>query len=483
MVNWGCTKLDTTTLGSDLIPAVDNVNTFADTFSINTTQGIFNDTFKITSASNNLLGTINGDELFGNSTAHMFFQVKPSFYPYYFASAGDTILPGVDSVVLCLNYVGFWGDSITPQTLKVFKINDKPFADSPYNYRYISYQPTIAGEIGSATFDIRKLAKDTIRLRNDSVTKQIRIKLDASYANELFGSDTAAASATNYFRSDSLYRNKFNGLAVQAQAGGNALMYISLSDARTRLEVHYRCKRKTTGKLDTTVSYINVNTNTFGTTLPSATCNYIHRDYSPSVTSPSFNNLYLVTGPGTYANLTIPALDTLSNKIVHRAEIYFEQDPDAAGGLDDSIFSAPSYMYMDLKDTGTTKWKPLYVDLNPSTFYDPDNKTAGYPYYPGTVDNSYFGGFLRSRVNEAGQRVNYYTINITRHVQRIVTKGTPNYAFRLFPAYSFIYPQYTNAQGIAYNNPLAYGRIRIKSGSYAPDPRLRMRMVIIWSKI
>ena len=35
----GCTKLDTTTLGADLV-TVDNVNTFADTLNVNATQGI-----------------------------------------------------------------------------------------------------------------------------------------------------------------------------------------------------------------------------------------------------------------------------------------------------------------------------------------------------------------------------------------------------------------------------------------------------------
>ncbi len=42
-LGWGCTKLDTTTLGGDLIPIVDNVNTFADTLDITATQGIFAD--------------------------------------------------------------------------------------------------------------------------------------------------------------------------------------------------------------------------------------------------------------------------------------------------------------------------------------------------------------------------------------------------------------------------------------------------------
>jgi len=40
-INWGCSKLDTTDIGSDLLPAVDNVNTFDTVLTINTTQWYF----------------------------------------------------------------------------------------------------------------------------------------------------------------------------------------------------------------------------------------------------------------------------------------------------------------------------------------------------------------------------------------------------------------------------------------------------------
>ncbi len=477
IVNWSCTKLDTTKLGSDLIPAVDNVYTFSDTFDIETSQGIFNDSFKIDRSVNNVLGVINGDELIGSTTANMFFQIKPGFFPFYYGNVGDTILPTLDSAFLCLSYVGFWGDSMTTQQLQVYSIDDRTFSDSAYHYHKIDYEPANLGPmIGSATVDIRKL-KDTIKTRNDSMVNQIRIRLDQSFAQNFFNGDTIP------YKSDSLYRSKFHGFAVKA-TNGNALMYISLTDTKTRMELHYRRKLKANGNLDTTSTYLYVNNNTFGSIFPSSSSNYIHKNYSSAVTSPSPNNIFLVAGPGTYANLRIPALDTLSNRIVHRAEIYFEQDPDFAGGLDDSIFSPPTYMYLDLKDTGTNKWKPLYHDLNPNIDYDPDYKIAGLSYYPGSVEFAYFGGFPRYRTNEIGQKVVYYTLNITRHVQRKVIKGnsSPNYNFRLFPAYNFSYPQIPNSSAIGYNNPLGHGRIRIKSGAY-PDRKLRMRMVVIWSKI
>ena len=74
--NFGCTKLDTTNLGSDLIPAVDNVNTFADTFAINATQHVYTDTTLVFSTADQVLGKITNDPLFGQSEGKLFFQLN-----------------------------------------------------------------------------------------------------------------------------------------------------------------------------------------------------------------------------------------------------------------------------------------------------------------------------------------------------------------------------------------------------------------------
>ena len=61
------------------------------------------------------------------------------------------------------------------------------------------------------------------------------------------------------------------------------------------------------------------------------------------------------------------------------------------------IFSAPNFLYIDLKDTGAVdKWKPVYFDLSPNYAYDPDYKCS-LPYYPtGGIDYNYFGGYRRN---------------------------------------------------------------------------------------
>lgn len=488
LISGGCTKLDTTTLGSDLIPVVDNIHTFDTTLSIITTQGYFNDSFKIFKSENNVLGYINNDLLFGQTEANLFLQPKPTFFPYFFGNAADSLIK-VDSVVLCLSFNGSWGDTTKLQTLRVFEIKDSDFGDSAFKFRTINYQPNLGTEVGSRIIDIRTLAqKVVIANGKDSVTNQIRIKLSDNYRNTLFGRDSLKISPTdnNAFRNDSLFRKKFyNGLAVKSGGDANALMYIKLADPKTRVEVHFSKKNITTGKVDTVYSSLTISTNDFSTILPSATSNYIKRTWSNNVLNPLASELYLQTGPGTFANLSIPGLSNLNNRIIHRAQISIEQIPE--NPLTDSIFSVPPYLYLDLKDTGATKWKPLYFDLNPNTAYDPDFK-SGFPYFPGSgeIDYAYFGGFARKKINAVGQSVYYYDLNVTRYVQQLVTKRTPNYEMRLFPGVRIFYPQFGTAavpvSAVSLNNPLAFGRIKIKSGSH-PDPKVKMRMRIIYSKL
>lgn len=486
IINWSCTKIDTTQIGSDLIPVVDNINTFADTLDIFSTQGVFNDTTRLTLFEDYTLGKISNDPLMGQTDARLFLQLKPPFYPYFFGIPNDTIL-GVDSVILCLNFKGFYGDSTVPLQLTVNAISDQAHGewDSLRTLRTIAYAP----QIGNSMVDqpkqifIPELAKYTvIRRGKDSVKNQIRIKLTNSFAQELFQSDTTLIGNGN-FRTDSFFRAFNNGFAVSANSG-NALMYCNLNDNQTRLEIHYRYKNG--APPDTTVTNFFFNNGSGGSSAPSrgAVANNIVRN-RPGL--PSGNQeIYLQATPGTFANLVIPELSGYTNRIVHRAELEIAIIP--TDPLYDTIFKAPNYVYLDLIDstTGPPKWKPVYYDLNPSSPYDPDFQ-SGLPYFPmgGIVDFGYYGGFLRKKTVGA-TNLNYYNINITRHIQQLVTRGIPNYQMRLFAPQSFSYPQYfTETSGgglIPYNNTICFGRARIGGGQH-PDPIYRMRMRVIYSNI
>ena len=193
----GCTKIDTTELGADLIPAVDNVHTFADTLDVIGTMGQLTDTStRLSGSENHAVGRIN-DPVFGNTTADMFLQLSPDFFPYYFGAAKDTFSNGqisgtkFDSVVFCLAYKGFYGDTMVPQNLKVYALDRHTtnFQDSSYKLDFQPDLPYTSNLLGQATVIPADLSKKLfIRHGKDSVTNQIRIKLSGSFICLLYTS-------------------------------------------------------------------------------------------------------------------------------------------------------------------------------------------------------------------------------------------------------------------------------------------------------
>jgi len=486
IIDWSCTKLDTTDLGSDLIPAVDNVNTFADTFYINATQHLYTDTTLVFNNGDQALGNITMDPMFGTTEAKLFFQLKPGTFPFAFGNA-DSIAGGLDSVVLCLAYKGFWGDSTLPQLIQVNELNDNRFRDSLGSSWYwpTTYEPTGIGPlVGTKLVDIRTLNNYTVyNNKTDSANNQIRIKLDNTFANKLFASDSIGLDrpGNHIFFNDSVFRHTFNGFSVKSAPGsGNALMYINYADTNTKLEVHYR--RKNAGKIDTIYSSLKFRTGTAADSsiYRSVYANYINRNRaSSSSENPLPGELYLQGQPGTYAELKIPQLTGYTNRIVHRAEIIVEQINEPTD-IFAKYFVPPVFLYLDLKDSSAPlKYKPLYYDLAPAVFYDPDDAT-GYNVYPASgPDFSYFGAYKRAKTGPFGESMYYYNINVTRYIQHMVISQSRNYDMRLWPAYSFKYPQYSG-QYHGYNNSIALGRIKVGNGD---NPNYRMRIRIIYSKI
>jgi Domain of unknown function (DUF4270) len=482
--SWNCTKIDTTTIGADLIPAVDNVYTFADTLEVNGTQGVLTpDTTRIGISDLHVLGTISNDPLFGKTIANIYLQIKPAFFPYYFGNAKDSIgqsyAPagtGYDSAVLCLSYKGFYGDSTKPQHLRVVELDA---AETNFKFDSIyqaNYQPSIlpVNVIGEVTVTPADLKNYTfLSNKKDSVNYQIRIPLSNAFLNRILSNYDS--STNKPFNSDSLFTTIFKGFAVEAGGGtdANGLFYIGLTDAATRLEVHYR--RKNITPVDTSYSSWIVVGTTSTVVKKSATASYVSRERAGSqyaARPSSSDELFIQATPGTYATLQIPGLSLLDNRIIHRAELVIEQIPSPA-----TMLQVPSYLYLDAVDTGTTwKYKPLPYDLSPNEFYNPN--TSAQPFYPSNgIDYNYFGGRPVTKTDPLTGKLTYsYVFNISRYVQNIVTKHELSYGLRLTAPYTLYYYGYS----LPFSNLLGYGGIKIGNGNNA---NYKLRLRIVYSKI
>ena len=498
IIGFGCTKIDTTTLGSDLV-AIDNINTFADTLSVsNATQGPFiNDSTILGKKENHIIGNITSDPLFGTTESAIFVQFKPTFYPFFFGNAGDTVKnninAGLDSAFVCLSFRGIYGDSSAmamPQNFEIREINNDSFRIKTDTLRRLNYRPTVNSTVlGSVSITPQIIKKKIVFAnRKDSVENQIRIQFNTpagiAFINSFYNNqDSSFSNLNNAFSRDSAFRKMLHGFAITSRGAGNTLYYVNLEDAKSRLEFHFRKTKN--GVKDTIVQSFQMYSSRFGNIAASSSANFIQRDYTGSAAaSPSTSDIYLQTAPGTYANINIPGLTGYSNRIVHRAFLVVEQTP---FNPSDNIFTAPPFLYLDLKDTATTlpqRYKPVYFDLIANVPYDPDALTSSalfHPFPAANVDVNNFGGVARDRFEASGTRFTRYEINLTRYVQHIVTNGYRNYDLRLYAPFNYTYPQYSGTKFlIPFYNPIAFGRVRVGSGT---SPAHRMRLIVIYSKI
>ena len=467
LLNWHCTKIDTTNLGSGLIPAVDNVNTFDTIISVvaNNFDSIplGNVCTIIYPAEDHALGSITNDPLFGTTKATIYTELKPSFFPFYWPATAPNMT--LDSIVLVLSYKGTYGDSTMPQKVDVHEISNTFTSDSSSCSTY-SFNFTI---LGSAIYTPERL-KDSVKVVGDTSSNQLRIKLSNSFGQRLLSQDSTVGSALN---SDSAFKVFLKGFAIVPDFtfGGNALTYYSLTDANTKLAIYFKFKR--TGLADSAVVY-NFQLNGLSASANNIVRNHTGAEISKYVSAvpraAGDTVIYIQTTPGTYAEIKIPGLNGLSNRIINRAELTMDQV--YSNSTLDNYFTAPSFLFLDMKDSANGFYHTVPCDLVAST---------------GIPGIATFGGAKTSAKDPFGNDIARYTFNISRYVQKIVTNHRANTTLRLrAPDYIVTSLGYTDDCGLfvpALNYPIndpAFGRVKLGGGN---NTNYKMKLRIIYSKL
>ena len=449
---------EATELGGDLVPEVDNVTTFETTFETISDNFILNDTAKLAYADPVALGHISSDPEFGQTTANVYFNISaPSYGTYPFSSKEGLV---VDSVVLSMSYSGFYGDTNALQTVRVFEIPQSSTFTDTVLYRFTDSDFEVGAQLGSATFAIRNL-NDSITLIHRDTTRTanvLRIRLDEELGLRFAAFDTAR-NFNGGFYNDSLFKTLFKGLAVKAEAnGGNGLAYFNLSDAaKTNVTVYYRATR---GTIKDTARVVFAHSR-------NGQANIINRtpggNYAATVGNSNNNEsqLYIQSTPGSVATIRIPSLDTFSNNVIHRAELIVTRIRSNM----DQIFTPPSQLFLDRINRTGDSASVLNKD---------------FPLIPNEPLNwEGFGGNLL--------RDDTYRFNITRHVQDIITRDSSNTSLRLYaPVETSLYATYGGGINwkptVPVNVRVAEGRVVVGGGSH-PDPNIRMRLRIVYSKL
>jgi len=470
-----CKKIDeATTLGGDLVPEVDNINTFEASFQTETDNILLdaNDTAKLGYGDAVALGTISSDPEFGRTAASVYFQVAPATYGTYPFSAPN---PQIDSVVLSLDYVSGYGDTTLPQRVRVYEIAQATgFNDTSY---YPLNQPdfeTTGAELGSALFTMSQLKDSFSIIRTDTqhVANQLRIRLNNSFGERLARYDTTTGVNGGY-HNDTLFKSLFRGFAIKAEDGaGNGLAYFNLSNTdKTKLTVYYKATKDAT--IDTAeVTFTHSLRYTTGTnTSVGGQANSIKRQIGGNWetylnnTVAQDDKLYIQSSPGSAATIKVPGLDTFQNKVIHRAELVVTRLPSTF----DNWFAAPEQLFTDRIKSETGKDSAFhfqeFVALNTST------QTWGFSL-------ASLGGALRTD--------NTYRFNITTTVQDIITNKKPNLPLRIYAPFDtrpFGLQNGTYVPTFVSTIPYpAYGRVVLAGGNYAETGK-QLRLRIIYSNL
>ncbi len=81
-----CKKIDTTDIGGDLIPAVDNITTFDTILNVLSDNFLLQDSSRILRTEAHALGVIANDAEFGKTKGEIYFSLTPAGYgthPFY----------------------------------------------------------------------------------------------------------------------------------------------------------------------------------------------------------------------------------------------------------------------------------------------------------------------------------------------------------------------------------------------------------------
>ncbi|WP_164735260.1 DUF4270 family protein [Pseudoflavitalea rhizosphaerae] len=462
-----CTKVDSTDLGNDLIPVVDNVHTFETVLDVVTDNFLYPDSTRTNGGDLHALGLIGNDPEFGATTANMYTAFTYGSQKVHPFVNKDSVV--IDSVVLSLGYVTAYGDTNSVQTVEVSQIDNS----TPGNFNdTFTYKldhppfPEMGGVRGTRNFAIKDLNDSLMYVNNGTDTiksnNQLRIKLDNSFADQFVDGDT-----TNMYINDSSFRSNFRGLAIKMSAASPTkagLAYFNLQAENSRLTVY--CRVTVNGQVDTISPYFQAN--------PVYTANLIKKTPANNYLAylnngnPDDDKVYLQSSPGSFATIKIKGLDTFQakNRVIHRAELIMEQ---IALPSNDTYGPVPLLFLNAVNELGDSS-----ITIRSDFTYTGDGSN--------NYDVAGFGGVFQT---------NRYVFNLTRYMQTGVSKG-----YRLYKTLQVYAPFYTRpyleqpngtvlaippgAPSFNVNSPVGYGRVVLGGGSH---PTQKMRVRIIYSKI
>jgi len=229
-----CKKKDTL-VGQGVLNPDDYLNGITtDTFEIET-YTIAEDSIITSNPPNTVLGSYK-DPKFGGFNASFYTQFRlGSLNPVF----GDPSQIVMDSFVLALKYVGYYGD-LSAQTFEIYELDEDLSIDSNYySFSTKNVKSSNLVRIGMGT--ITPKPNQTSIVGGDSLDAQLRIQLDTNFAKNL----VLEANNGTAFLTNEAFMTFFKGFYVKTNnptqaSGQGAAFYFNLNDAASKLTMYFK---------------------------------------------------------------------------------------------------------------------------------------------------------------------------------------------------------------------------------------------------
>ena len=383
------------------------------------------DSLSTKASSLSLVGDLN-DPIFGNSNLSFYTQLGLTSNSIKWDEGATT-----DSIVLQMIYSGYYGDTLTPLTLKVYEVAESMSGDSMTYYSNTSFAH--GEELANYTFSPRPRTRGNID--DDSLTTAVvRIPIDNALGEKFISNESQFASNTAFM-------NYFNGLYVSCEpvSGTGSICYFNLLNTKSYLRIYYHSDNDTTF-YDFNVSdkYIRFN--------------HFDHDYTTAQTPIVFDDttnsqyLYVQSTAGVRSRLTFPnitqwAKDMNTNVLINEAKLIMTGANGMINGVDNDtlMFSQPAQLVVvKAKEDGSYSILP--------------DQLVGTAYYNGMYD----------------PKTDQVWFRISEYVQDLVLAGPDAENYGLFV---YTYSGANNAKRWIFHGP------------DSQDTTSRVKLEIIYSQI
>lgn len=370
---------DSEELGLSVLPDSDPLSTaYTDTATISC-RVLTEDSVRGDELSASLLGAY-GDPVFGKAKASIYAEVLLQGSPTF------ANLATVDSLVLQLFYTGYYADTTTEQTVRVYELKENIEPSRTY-YSFQDFAK-IDQPIGSTTYLPRPYTR--VVVDSDTVSPQLRIPLDLALANKI-----VAQSGQPPLSGNASWRKFFKGIHIESEgntaAGKGCISTIDVFNSRLNLYYHDTTNTARVYQFTLTGGRVNRFEHEFGE-LP------VGRQLRDTLDGDSLT--YLQSMSGTKVKISMPFLKHFTDSgsiVVNKAELNITLTDGSTNG-----YPAPSNLLV------------LALD---------ENGNIGFPldYFE---TSGFYGGGL-----DASTRT--YRFNLARQVQGILDGRLGNNGFYL----------------------------------------------------